>query len=165
MNDVLPKPFTKEGLLTMLEKHLGHLKAPKDSDGVQSATGTHTTSRPAIKEENTSAKSPVTTSSWQSPNQMPGVSPTTHSMNDEYMNALRGSAGYGMNGAMQADNMAYHGAHNAPMGAPRQGAHRRQISDISSEEDLTGDAKRARIFAPPMTNATMASMQRVRPGG
>ena len=28
MNDVLPKPFTKEGLLHMLEKHLPHLKKP-----------------------------------------------------------------------------------------------------------------------------------------
>ncbi|KAH9955243.1 hypothetical protein BC827DRAFT_884141 [Russula dissimulans] len=27
MNDILPKPFTKEGLLEMLEKHLIHLKA------------------------------------------------------------------------------------------------------------------------------------------
>lgn len=27
MNDILPKPFTKEGLLEMLEKHLMHLKA------------------------------------------------------------------------------------------------------------------------------------------
>ncbi|PWW80593.1 response regulator [Tuber magnatum] len=27
MNDVLPKPFTKEGLLNMLEKYLSHLKA------------------------------------------------------------------------------------------------------------------------------------------
>jgi len=26
MNDVLPKPFTKEGMLSMLEKHLIHLK-------------------------------------------------------------------------------------------------------------------------------------------
>lgn len=26
MNDVLPKPFTKEGMLSMLEKHLLHLK-------------------------------------------------------------------------------------------------------------------------------------------
>ncbi|KAG6843327.1 hypothetical protein H0H93_001390, partial [Arthromyces matolae] len=26
MNDILPKPFTKEGLLDMLEKHLIHLK-------------------------------------------------------------------------------------------------------------------------------------------
>lgn len=26
MNDILPKPFTKEGLLDMLEKHLMHLK-------------------------------------------------------------------------------------------------------------------------------------------
>lgn len=31
MNDVLPKPFTKEGLLTMLEKYLSHLKGEKDS--------------------------------------------------------------------------------------------------------------------------------------
>jgi hypothetical protein len=26
MNDVLPKPFTKEGMLRTLEKHLAHLK-------------------------------------------------------------------------------------------------------------------------------------------
>ena len=26
MNDILPKPFTKQGLLDMLEKHLMHLK-------------------------------------------------------------------------------------------------------------------------------------------
>jgi osomolarity two-component system response regulator SKN7 len=26
MNDILPKPFTKEGLLQLLEKHLNHLK-------------------------------------------------------------------------------------------------------------------------------------------
>lgn len=26
MNDILPKPFKKEGLLSMLEKHLSHLK-------------------------------------------------------------------------------------------------------------------------------------------
>jgi osomolarity two-component system response regulator SKN7 len=31
MNDVLPKPFTKEGLLNMLEKYLSHLKGEKDS--------------------------------------------------------------------------------------------------------------------------------------
>lgn len=26
MNDILPKPFKKEGLLSMLEKHFSHLK-------------------------------------------------------------------------------------------------------------------------------------------
>lgn len=31
MNDVLPKPFTKEGLLKLLERTLGHLKANKDA--------------------------------------------------------------------------------------------------------------------------------------
>jgi osomolarity two-component system response regulator SKN7 len=29
MTDILPKPFTKEGLLNMLEKHLLHLKAAR----------------------------------------------------------------------------------------------------------------------------------------
>ena len=162
MNDVLPKPFTKEGLLTMLEKHLGHLKANKDSDAAAPPAAT----RPGMKEESSSIKSPVT-NSWQSPSHMPGVSPTTHSMNDEYLNALRGTQPFSMNGAMQhPDGLAFHGA-NPSMGAPRQGSsgHRRQISDISTEEDPAGDAKRARIFAPSLGSGNnMAAMQRVRPG-
>lgn len=163
---MLPKPFTKEGLLTMLEKHLGHLKANKENDGSGPPPGNHTQTRPPLKEESSSIKSPVT-NSWQSPSHMPGVSPTTHSMNDEYLNALRGSQPFAMNGAMQpAEGMAYHGA-NQSMAAPRQagGGHRRQISDISTDEDPAGDAKRARIFAPPLSNTNMAAMQRVRPGG
>ncbi|OLL22498.1 Transcription factor prr1 [Neolecta irregularis DAH-3] len=34
MNDILPKPFTKDGLLGMLEKHLIHLKTIKDMQNV-----------------------------------------------------------------------------------------------------------------------------------
>ncbi|KAI6040574.1 HSF-type DNA-binding-domain-containing protein [Pisolithus marmoratus] len=34
MNDVLPKPFTKEGLLDMLEKHLRHLKVIQEMSRV-----------------------------------------------------------------------------------------------------------------------------------
>jgi len=34
MNDILPKPFTKDGLLGMLEKHLIHLKTIKDMQTV-----------------------------------------------------------------------------------------------------------------------------------
>lgn len=163
MNDVLPKPFTKEGLLTMLEKHLGHLKSQKDGDNIQPSSATHAQPRAGLKEETSSTKSPGG-STWQSPNQMPGVSPTGHALNDEYMNALRGNAAYGLNGGMPPEGMGYHGAGASSMSAPRQGAHRRQISDISSEEEVGGDAKRARVFAPPLTNATMASMHRVRPG-
>ncbi|PWN31615.1 uncharacterized protein FA14DRAFT_150967 [Meira miltonrushii] len=39
MNDVLPKPFTKEGLLNMLEKHLIHLKTVQKMDEIPKALG------------------------------------------------------------------------------------------------------------------------------
>lgn len=39
MNDVLPKPFTKEGLLNMLEKHLIHLKTVQKMDQIPKQLG------------------------------------------------------------------------------------------------------------------------------
>jgi osomolarity two-component system response regulator SKN7 len=76
MNDVLPKPFTKEGLLNLLEKHLGHLKEQKPA---------------------TQAKSP--TGSWHSPNQLAGVSPTGAALTDEsYVNTMRGHQPHSMDG-------------------------------------------------------------------
>lgn len=39
MNDVLPKPFTKDGLLNMLEKHLIHLKTVQKMDEIPKALG------------------------------------------------------------------------------------------------------------------------------
>lgn len=39
MNDVLPKPFTKEGLLNMLEKHLIHLRTVQKMDEIPKALG------------------------------------------------------------------------------------------------------------------------------
>lgn len=39
MTDVLPKPFTKEGLLEMLEKHLIHLKTVQKMDEIPKALG------------------------------------------------------------------------------------------------------------------------------
>lgn len=39
MNDILPKPFTKEGLLNMLEKHLIHLKTVQKMDEIPKALG------------------------------------------------------------------------------------------------------------------------------
>jgi osomolarity two-component system response regulator SKN7 len=39
MNDVLPKPFTKDGLLNMLEKHLIHLKTVQKMDEIPKSLG------------------------------------------------------------------------------------------------------------------------------
>ncbi|KAH7908514.1 HSF-type DNA-binding-domain-containing protein [Hygrophoropsis aurantiaca] len=39
MNDILPKPFTKEGLLDMLEKHLMHLKVIQQMSRVPRSVG------------------------------------------------------------------------------------------------------------------------------
>jgi len=39
MNDILPKPFTKEGLLDMLEKHLMHLKVIQQMSKVPRSAG------------------------------------------------------------------------------------------------------------------------------
>ena len=76
MNDVLPKPFTKEGLLNLLEKHLGHLKEQKATPPTKSPTG-----------------------SWHSPNQLAGVSPTGAALTDEsYANTMRGHQPHGMDG-------------------------------------------------------------------
>jgi len=39
MNDILPKPFTKEGLLDMLEKHLMHLKVMQQMTVIPRSVG------------------------------------------------------------------------------------------------------------------------------
>lgn len=39
MNDILPKPFTKEGLLDMLEKHLDHFKVVQQMAEIPRALG------------------------------------------------------------------------------------------------------------------------------
>jgi osomolarity two-component system response regulator SKN7 len=76
MNDVLPKPFTKEGLLNLLEKHLGHLKEQKATAQTKSPTG-----------------------SWHSPTQLAGVSPTGAPLADEsYANTMRGHQPHSLDG-------------------------------------------------------------------
>ncbi|KAI9847217.1 MAG: kinase-regulated stress-responsive transcription factor skn7 [Thelocarpon superellum] len=157
MNDVLPKPFTKEGLLTMLEKHLGHLKAPKDVDGLQPSPVTHGAPRAVLKDDGSSPA----TSNWHSPNPMPGVSPTSHTVHEDYLNALRNNPSFGVEGTMHSEGVAFHGQGH-PMGAPRQGAHRRQASDMSGGDELSG-AKRQRLYTSAVPNVSMAGMPLGRP--
>jgi len=190
MNDVLPKPFTKEGLLHMLEKHLAHLKKPlaepiptMAAPSAQSLP--QTSSRQSMKEEESPAKSPTSTSNWNSPNQVPGVSPGGSTNTDEYLNpAIQGShpalyaiqqqtpmAGYGagaiaMQQQQQQPQQQQPQRQQQPQPPPQQQQHhRRQISDISGGEDMhsAGTAKRQQMYAPQTMQAqALNPMQRPR---
>ncbi|KAG2121938.1 SKN7, two-component response regulator [Suillus clintonianus] len=50
MNDILPKPFTKEGLLDMLEKHLMHLKVIQQMSKIPRSIGVPPLSDPSFSE-------------------------------------------------------------------------------------------------------------------
>lgn len=161
MNDVLPKPFTKEGLLSMLEKHLGHLKKmPNGMDSMvphSASSITQTSAAQSLKDEASPNQSPSTISNWQSPAQFPGVSPTTTGPN-MFMQPMHPAPGYGMD----PSQIQYQQPHT-PLGVPRQAPHRRQISEVTGGDDLNNDSKRQRMFAQQNAMA-MSQMQRARPG-
>jgi len=122
MNDVLPKPFTKEGLLSMLEKHLSHLKksghpgsglepppqVPTASSMGGGAPLNHQTTqgsshRPSLKDEASPGASPATVSTtWNSPMQPQGMSPPTSNTmpSDSYANNVQQYPYAGMDGGM-----------------------------------------------------------------
>lgn len=166
MNDVLPKPFTKEGLLHMLEKHLVHLKKPlAQIEGMAAPQPVQVPRQLVLKEEDSPAKSPATTSNWNSPNQVPGVSPVGNNVTDEYAQAIHNQqvqhpGPYAVN-PMQA-GIGYNGSPQMPMQARQQQplppGHRRQISEISGGDDMTNPTKRQQIY-PPQMQQPMNPMQ------
>ncbi|KAF2649399.1 response regulator [Lophiostoma macrostomum CBS 122681] len=166
MNDVLPKPFTKEGLLQMLEKHLVHLKKPVAHVDGMVAPAPLSTTRQVLKEEESPAKSPATTSNWNSPNQITGVSPVAPSVTEEqYMQAVQGHPGaYGV-APMQA-SIPYNTSPQMQLQARQQqqaAGHRRQLSDISGGDDLNNPAKRQQhMYGGPLPPQSMNPMQRQR---
>ena len=155
MNDVLPKPFTKEGLLNMLEKHLSHLK--KMPDGIEmvpntASTITHSSNAQSVKDESSPGQSPSTISNWNSPSQFSGISPTA---SNQFMQPVHTPATYGIDhNGMQFPQP------QTPLGAPpRPVNHRRQISDMSGGiDEVANDPKRPRIY--PQTSAAINSMRR-----
>lgn len=163
MNDVLPKPFTKEGLLQMLEKHLGHLKkqpSAMDAMGAPPQPLAHVAAKNSMKSEDSPATSPATVSNWNSPGNNLGVSPAAS--NDEYMNSIQ-AAGHPPGPYQIPPGMAPPiGFGTSPQGpipralppgvqAPGH-VHRRAISEISGGPGDTGpDIKRQQMFhaGPP----------------
>lgn len=148
MNDVLPKPFTKEGLLNMLEKHLGHLKKMPDGLDVLPNTASSLNATTSLKDEASPGQSSATLSNWNSPSQFPGISPAGSNpyippANTQY--------------AMEQGSMQYQ--QPSPISAgPRGAGHRRQVSEITADE-MGSDPKRARIYAT--TNTAINQMRRI----
>lgn len=140
MNDVLPKPFTKEGLLGMLEKHLSHLK--RMPDGIEPVP-THSTLPTnsvanSLKDETSPADSPSTMSNWHSPGHFAGISPTQSTASYTHMQPL--SAG---TYSQDHSPMTFQPPHT-PLGAPPPLQHRRQISEMGPDE-INNDLKRQRM--------------------
>lgn len=154
MNDVLPKPFTREGLLSMLEKHLGHLKKmPGNLDLMHHTASTiePTSTGRSIKDDTSPGHSPSTISTtWNSPATFTGMSPAT---TGPYVQQLPTPTGFGIDpGGMSFPSQAQHpaaaAAAAASMGA--QGSrlsHRRQLSEMSGVDEVDNESKRARLFA------------------
>lgn len=120
MNDVLAKPFTKDGMVRILRKHLPYLlknppppgttvddmapsggqqgQAPpqfQNSAGMSMAQmagpAGMSSAGAQLKFEGTPIQSPATTSSWHSPSQMAHASPTLDSSG--YLNAVGPGSG------------------------------------------------------------------------
>lgn len=172
MNDVLPKPFTKEGLLQMLEKHLGHLKKQShalDHMGAPSAPSSlaHVAAKNSLKSEDSPVTSPATASNWNSPGGAIGVSPAPSNVTaDEYMSAIgqgHTPGSYSLPSGL-TPHISFATSPQTAMGRPPPpgqqtsiAPHRRQISEISGGPgEMGNDIKRQQIFTqgglppPPM---------------
>ena len=146
MNDVLPKPFTKEGLLNMLEKHLGHLKKiPDGMEHVPQHSGishTQASAAQSTEEEFSPHESPSAVGNWQSTAQFNGISPTNSLPSQQFATPMAPPGAYGMD----TSPMQYQPP-QTPLSAPaRQQHHRRRISDMTEGDDPMNDSKRQRMY-------------------
>ena len=164
MNDVLPKPFTRQSLLSMLEKHLVHLKGlPSGIEAPQSVTTASMAQNSAtqsVKDESSPGQSPSTSmNNWQSPSQFQGVSPIHTTVPNQFIQQQNTTPtttfGIDQNGVQYSTTQIP--TMNATTGRTQ---HRRQVSDMSSAADASSFPKRQRMFAqtnPPVVNPMQTS--------
>jgi osomolarity two-component system response regulator SKN7 len=165
MNDVLPKPFTKEGMLRALEKHLPQFKKnaqfPPSSmphaGGFVTPGPTHPplglnvgqlSAAQSLKEEASPGKSPATATSWQSPNQLQGASPIGAPSN--YMQQQMGdNRPYTMTPTHPHPQSSFPAQQTqGSMGNPRTAPHRRVMSDMTGGAPEDHSEKRQRMYPP-----------------
>ncbi len=171
MNDVLPKPFTKEGMLRALEKHLPQFKKNAGPFQPPTAQMTHpggfvtpnATHAPlglnmgqlsatqSLKDETSPGKSPATASSWHSPNQIPGASPIGNPSGGYMQQPMGDNRQYTMTPTLTNPQTGFPAPPNAGMGAPRAAPHRRGMSDMTGGPAEDHPDKRQRMYPPPQT--------------
>ncbi|CAG8954801.1 hypothetical protein HYFRA_00004726 [Hymenoscyphus fraxineus] len=172
MNDVLPKPFTKEGMLKSLQKHLpsflktanpqfpNSTQMPQTIGFSSSSNSSHPplglnlgqlSATQSMKDETSPGKSPATVASWHSPNTIPGPSPVGNAPAGYHMQPMRENP-YAMTPTQPTHpQSSYPPPQNSPLGPPRGGApHRRVMSDMSSGGvSDEHDVKRQRMYPAP----------------
>jgi len=166
MNDVLPKPFTKEGMLRALEKHLPQFKktaqfpnsapmshpsgfvTPNQSHAPLGLNMGQLSSAQSLKDESSPGKSPATASSWQSPNQLPGQSPLGNAPANYMQQPMRDNSQYTMTPTHPQGGFT---PQNAPMGASRGQTHRRVMSDMTGppQPDENPEKRQRTAMYPP----------------
>ncbi|KAK2784612.1 kinase-regulated stress-responsive transcription factor skn7 [Emmonsiellopsis sp. PD_33] len=161
MNDVLAKPFARASLLSMLEKHLLHMKTmPARMDAPQSAAASqlaHNSASQSVKDESSPGPSPgVSMNNWQSPNQFQGISPINTAFPNQYMQQQTPTTAAAY--AIDQNGVQYPQQQITTMNpATTRVQHRRQMSDMASASDGNSFPKRQKMFAP--ANAIVNPMQ------
>ncbi|EGC42443.1 stress response regulator SrrA [Histoplasma capsulatum var. duboisii H88] len=158
MNDVLPKPFTRQSLLTVLERHLNHLKTiPNTMEAPQSAIIApiaQNSAAQSVKDENSPGQSPAASmNNWQSPGQFQGMSPITPSVPSQYMQqqtptTAAAAAAYALdqNGVQFPHPQPQLSTMNPTAATASRVQNRRQMSDIAGAADGNSFPKRQKIF-------------------
>nr|POE93506.1 transcription factor prr1 [Quercus suber] len=146
--------YFAHGLLNMLEKHLSHLKKHPPGLDTESmgAPPLVPGGRRSLKEDDSPLNSPAGLSGWNSPANMPSISPASTHTEDPYMQAVHNNAGSNPYQQTIPPQPAYN--QRGPQGSLPQ--HRRQISDISGgASEVGGDSKRQQMYAPQAMGAPM----------
>jgi osomolarity two-component system response regulator SKN7 len=164
MNDVLPKPFTKEGMLRSLEKHLPNFKktASFPNSAQMPHPGGYVTPNPgqvtlglnmsqlsaaqSLKDETSPGKSPATASSWQSPSQIPNQSPVGAPPGNYMPQPMQDNRQYNMTPTHPHPQSGYSAPQNPALGAPRGAPHRRVMSDMTGSGLDDHAEKRQRMY-------------------
>ncbi|KAK4184458.1 transcription factor prr1 [Podospora australis] len=165
MNDVLAKPFTRDGMIRILKKHLTRMLKDPQSAGVLDSTeiaGQQTAGAPGpgppgyapamtmagnvqVKMEQTPIQSPSTTASWHSPGRLQNPSPNFDQ--GGYMSAVNSSGAGGVvltPGGTQRPPQQYANYIQAQAGQPPTLA---RVSDGMPMGDDRPE-KRQRLYAP-----------------
>lgn len=168
---MLPKPFTKEGMLRSLEKHLSQFK--RNAQFPTSAQLSHPSgfvtanqqpnpplaltmgalpTAQAIKDETSPGKSPVPGTTWNSPNQIPGPSPIVGPPANFMQQPMRENGPYPIPRPLPHQAQGVFAGQNSVVMPAARGQPRRVLLEMVGSTGEDHPEKRQRMYPPPQTN-------------